>query len=90
MRFAKKRESIDEKTDITYSSLCSSLRLYPPIPSVERVAAADDVLPLRHPIRTPDGRVLTELPIRKGQVRGLLRLSNWSTHNKMLRQSKYP
>lgn len=48
--------------------MSTSLRLYPPIPYVERVAAEDDVLPLRHPITTPNGTVITELPIRKGQV----------------------
>ncbi|TDL25126.1 cytochrome P450 [Rickenella mellea] len=44
------------------------LRLHPASPQTERVALKDDVLPLHTPIKTPDGKALTSLCIKKGQV----------------------
>jgi hypothetical protein len=35
---------------------------------MERVATCDDVLPLDKPIVGTDGKLITEIPIRAGQV----------------------
>jgi len=45
-----------------------ALRMYPAAPFTERIATKDDVIPLRHPVTTSDGQVLTELRVQKGQV----------------------
>ncbi|KAJ7223153.1 cytochrome P450 [Mycena pura] len=45
-----------------------ALRMFPALPYMERVATRDDVLPLQTPIATPDGRTITALPIKKGQI----------------------
>lgn len=47
--------------------LRESLRVRPPIPGRSFVAQKDDVLPLAHPLTLTNGRVLTELPVKKGQ-----------------------
>lgn len=57
----------------------TSLRLYPPVPYVERVAGEDDVLPLRHPVVAPSGEPLYDLPIRKGQVSSFPRTRRYVT-----------
>ncbi|KAF9254518.1 cytochrome P450 [Marasmius fiardii PR-910] len=44
-----------------------TLRFYPSVPNTERMAFEDTVLPLSQPITTTSGRVITELPIQKGQ-----------------------
>ena len=46
--------------------------MYPAGPYIDRVALQDDVIPLSRPIRTSDGKELTELRIRAGQVGVLL------------------
>jgi cytochrome P450 len=43
------------------------LRMYPPLPLAERVAAEDCVLPLSQPITTKTGAKVSEIPIQKGQ-----------------------
>ncbi|CAE6536421.1 unnamed protein product [Rhizoctonia solani] len=44
-----------------------TLRLYPPVLFVERIAQKDWVLPLQHPIKSKDGKTLiTEIPVKKG------------------------
>ncbi|KAF5370377.1 hypothetical protein D9758_006897 [Tetrapyrgos nigripes] len=45
-----------------------ALRMFTALPYMERVATKDDVLPLQTPITTPDGRTITEIPIRRGQI----------------------
>ncbi|KAF7984103.1 hypothetical protein HWV62_16712 [Athelia sp. TMB] len=47
--------------------LRESLRVRPPIPGRSFVAQKDDVLPLAHPLTLTNGRVLTSLPVKKGQ-----------------------
>lgn len=47
--------------------LRESLRVRPPIPGRSFVAQRDDVLPLAHPLTLANGRVLTALPVKKGQ-----------------------
>ena len=45
------------------------LRLFPSSAHTEKVVANDDVIPLRWPVRSPDGKhVLHEIPVTKGQV----------------------
>lgn len=44
------------------------LRLHPAAPRTERVALEDDIIPLSKPIRTTDGRTLTSLHVKAGQV----------------------
>jgi len=43
-----------------------SLRLHPPIPTLNRSAKADDIIPLSTPITLPDGNVVSEIYIAKG------------------------
>lgn len=45
------------------------LRFHPVAPYAERVATRDDVLPLRYPFAAADGRTVSEIAIRAGQVR---------------------
>ncbi|KAG9025166.1 hypothetical protein FS837_005062 [Tulasnella sp. UAMH 9824] len=45
-----------------------ALRMYPAAPQTERIATKDDILPLRNPITTTDGKTLTEIRIKKGQT----------------------
>jgi len=47
--------------------LKEGLRMHPSGPYIDRVALQDDVIPLSRPIRTLDGKELTELRIRAGQ-----------------------
>ncbi|KAF9021771.1 cytochrome P450 [Hymenopellis radicata] len=49
------------------ASIKETLRLHPFVHTLIRVAQQDDVLPLLKPIKTRDGKVLTEIPISKGQ-----------------------
>lgn len=45
------------------------LRLFPSSAHTEKVVVNDDVIPLRWPVRSPDGKhVLHEIPVTKGQV----------------------
>jgi len=47
--------------------LLRSLRLYPGVSHLERVATEDDIIPLRFPVRTPSGDTITSIPIKAGQ-----------------------
>ncbi|KDQ09982.1 hypothetical protein BOTBODRAFT_190763 [Botryobasidium botryosum FD-172 SS1] len=44
------------------------LRMFPPTAHTERIALHDDVIPLRKPIITPEGKTVTSLHIKKGQL----------------------
>ncbi|KAH9919840.1 cytochrome P450 [Fomitopsis serialis] len=44
------------------------LRLHPASPQTERVVLKDDVIPLAKPVHTLDGRTLTSLRVKAGQV----------------------
>ncbi|KDQ07703.1 hypothetical protein BOTBODRAFT_38602 [Botryobasidium botryosum FD-172 SS1] len=74
-----RRELVDFGTEPTYDDFLAKLpyldavvkeglRMFPAGPSTERIAAEDDALPLRKPIQTPDGRTLTSIRIKRGQV----------------------
>ncbi|KAK7026024.1 hypothetical protein VNI00_015741 [Paramarasmius palmivorus] len=45
-----------------------TLRYYPALPNNERLAVKDALLPLSAPLKTNDGRTLSELHIKKGQL----------------------
>ncbi|KAJ7650922.1 cytochrome P450 [Roridomyces roridus] len=46
---------------------CEIMRMHPPLPEIERMAAQDDFLPLSAPIQTADGDFVNEVLVRKGQ-----------------------
>ncbi|KAG8944219.1 hypothetical protein FRC04_002086 [Tulasnella sp. 424] len=72
-----------------------ALRMYPAAPQTERVAVKDDVIPLRNPITTTDGKVMTELRIKKGQsiffpVLAINRInSRWTNDADVFRPSRW-
>ncbi|EKD03070.1 Cytochrome P450 [Trichosporon asahii var. asahii CBS 8904] len=47
------------------------LRVYPPVPSTQRELAVDQDIPLSEPVALKDGRVITSLPLKKGEVLNL-------------------
>ncbi|KAJ7618381.1 cytochrome P450, partial [Roridomyces roridus] len=48
--------------------LKETLRLFPGLPYMERVATTPDVIPLREAVKLSDGRTVTEIPIETGQT----------------------
>ncbi|KAJ7573484.1 cytochrome P450 [Mycena floridula] len=44
------------------------LRMHPASPRTDRIAIVDDILPLTQPIQAADGRTITEIPIKAGQI----------------------
>ncbi|WVQ99007.1 hypothetical protein IAU59_006139 [Kwoniella sp. CBS 9459] len=44
------------------------LRINPSLPGTVRQAARDDMIPLAEPVKLTDGRLVSELKIRKGQI----------------------
>lgn len=74
----KLRDEVSIASDITYDdfadpehlpyldAVCKeALRLFPPSARNEKVAVADDVIPLRHPVRSVDGALLMRYPLRR-------------------------
>ncbi|KAJ7145317.1 cytochrome P450 [Mycena crocata] len=61
-------ESVDyDRLPILNALIKEILRLYSTVPQTERVAAKDSVLPLSEPITTASGKIITEIPVKKGQ-----------------------
>ncbi|KAF8189851.1 cytochrome P450 [Mycena galopus ATCC 62051] len=61
-------DSIDyDRLPILNALIKEILRLYSTVPQTERVVAKDSVLPLSEPIRASSGKVITEIPVQKGQ-----------------------
>ncbi|KAK7046656.1 cytochrome P450 [Favolaschia claudopus] len=56
-----------DRLPILNALLKEILRLYSTVPQTERVVAKDSVLPLSEPITTISGKVITEIPVKKGQ-----------------------
>lgn len=54
------------------------LRMFVPAAETERVALQDDVIPLKTPVLTADGKVLNSIRIRKGQVCRSLEYNPWT------------
>ncbi|KAJ7140044.1 cytochrome P450 [Mycena crocata] len=47
---------------------CEILRLHPPVPESDRIAAEDDILPLSTPLETADGKVVDSIFLKKGTI----------------------
>ncbi|KAF7340564.1 Cytochrome P450 [Mycena sanguinolenta] len=62
--------TLEELNALPYldSVIRETLRVHSPVSHVGRIAAADDVLPLGTPCLDVQGRELTSLPIRRGQL----------------------
>ncbi|KAJ6590624.1 cytochrome P450 [Mycena vulgaris] len=61
-------DSVDyDRLPILNALIKEILRLYSTVPQTERVAAKDSVLPLSEPITTASGKLITEIPVKKGQ-----------------------
>ncbi|KAH7907833.1 cytochrome P450 [Hygrophoropsis aurantiaca] len=60
--------SMDELLALPYLDgvVREALRVHPPVPCTIRVAMKDDILPLDTPITDNNGKVLTEIKVRKG------------------------
>ncbi|VDC03589.1 unnamed protein product [Peniophora sp. CBMAI 1063] len=56
-----------EGMSVMHATLKEAMRLHPIVPWLERKAAQDDVLPLAHPIMTKSGKMISSIPISKGQ-----------------------
>ncbi|KAF7327570.1 Rint-1 family protein [Mycena kentingensis (nom. inval.)] len=73
---AELKEALENEQELTYEQLTNlpyldaitreTLRLYPPVASMNRVAKKDAVLTLMTPITLADGTVTTEVPIPAG------------------------
>jgi cytochrome P450 len=58
-------------SDVLFSSsfvFQEGLRLHPIVPTLLRKADSDDVIPLSQPIETKSGKIISEIPISKGQA----------------------
>ena len=56
-----------EGMSVMHATLKEAMRLHPIVPSLNRKAAQDDVIPLANPIITKSGQAISSIPIRKGQ-----------------------
>ncbi|KAF9259675.1 cytochrome P450 [Marasmius fiardii PR-910] len=57
-----------DKLEHLNAHIKETLRFHPSVPLTEREAFENTVLPLSRPLTTSSGRVVTELPIKKGQT----------------------
>ncbi|KAF9257257.1 cytochrome P450 [Marasmius fiardii PR-910] len=57
-----------DKLEYLNARIKETLRFHPSGPVTERMAFEDTVLPLSQPLTTISGRVITELPVKKGQA----------------------
>ncbi|KAF9256700.1 cytochrome P450 [Marasmius fiardii PR-910] len=65
---AQNMDSRLDKLEYLNAHIKETLRFHPSAPLTERMAFEDTVLPLSQPITTTSGRVISELPVRKGQI----------------------
>ncbi|KZV76320.1 cytochrome P450 [Peniophora sp. CONT] len=56
-----------EGMSVMQATLKEAMRLHPIVPSLQRQAAQDDVIPLANPIVTKSGQTISSIPVRKGQ-----------------------
>ncbi|KAI8975825.1 PAH-inducible cytochrome P450 monooxygenase PC-PAH 4 [Trametes punicea] len=71
-------DDLDEMT-LCLNAIKETLRMHPVVTQLPRVAEKDDVLPLAYPVVSTSGEVITEVPIRKGQVV----LTTFATYNRL-------
>ncbi|KAF9047053.1 cytochrome P450 [Hymenopellis radicata] len=64
---ARRHTTVLSSSKYSDRTVNETLRLHPFVHTLIRVAQQDDVLPLLEPIKTRDGKVLTEIPISEGQ-----------------------
>ncbi|PIL34048.1 cytochrome P450 [Ganoderma sinense ZZ0214-1] len=57
-----------ESLTLTMNAIKETLRFHPIVVALQRVAEIDDVLPLAYPIASTSGEVVTEIPVRAGQL----------------------
>uniref|UniRef100_A0A0W0EYV1 Cytochrome p450 n=1 Tax=Moniliophthora roreri TaxID=221103 RepID=A0A0W0EYV1_MONRR len=62
------RDSDYDKLSYLNAHLKETLRFHAPLPITEREATEDTVLPLSKPVTATDGREITEIPLKKGEV----------------------
>ncbi|KAM5543149.1 hypothetical protein V8D89_003023 [Ganoderma adspersum] len=60
-------EDLDSLT-LTMNAIKETLRFHSIVVALQRVAQKDDVLPLLYPITSTSGEVVTEIPVRAGQL----------------------
>ncbi|KAM5543175.1 hypothetical protein V8D89_003049 [Ganoderma adspersum] len=60
-------EDLDSLT-LTMNAIKETLRMHPIVVGVPRMAEKDDVIPLSQSITSTTGEVITEIPVRAGQV----------------------
>ncbi|KAJ7682538.1 cytochrome P450 [Mycena polygramma] len=60
-------EELNSQSSLLDAFTCEVMRMHPPLPEIERMAAKDDVLPLSVPIQTADGQLVDTVFVRKGQ-----------------------
>lgn len=56
-----------ESMSVMHATLKEAMRLHAILPSLERKAGQDDVIPLANPIMTKSGQSISSVPVRKGQ-----------------------
>lgn len=74
----KLRQEIRDLSDFSYDNIQSlpyldavcreGLRIHPAAPRTERIALEDDVIPLSQPLTTVDGKTVSSIAIKAGQV----------------------
>ncbi|PIL34049.1 cytochrome P450 [Ganoderma sinense ZZ0214-1] len=57
-----------ESLTLTMNAIKETLRFHSIVVGMPRVPEKDDVIPLAHPISSTTGEVITEIPVRAGQV----------------------
>ncbi|TBU30182.1 cytochrome P450 [Dichomitus squalens] len=60
-------EDLDSLT-LTMNAIKETLRMHPIVVGLHRVAEKDDAIPLAYPVTSTTGEVLSEIPVRAGQV----------------------
>ncbi|EIM83576.1 cytochrome P450 [Stereum hirsutum FP-91666 SS1] len=84
-----------QKVEYLDAVIREGLRLHSAVPRTDRLALEDDVIPLSKPVKTLDGRTLTSLHIKVGQVIHVpfltmqLREEVWGPHPEEFRPERW-